>query len=90
MLADRLHGIAADRIRHNTRKCVMKAIPGPSKRRLVLLERLLSGYSKKTITSQEIETLTVGRLRWHVGTFHCLLSTAVRATATRSLNFARH
>ena len=58
MLAGRLHGIAADRIRHNTRKRVMKAIPGPSKRRLVLLERLLSGYSKKTITSQEIETLT--------------------------------
>lgn len=36
----------------------MKAIPGPSKRRLVLLERLLSGCGKKTITSVEIEALT--------------------------------
>lgn len=36
----------------------MKAIPEPSKRRLVLLERLLSGYTEKTITSQKIESLT--------------------------------
>lgn len=36
----------------------MKAIPGPSKRRLVLLGRLLSDCSTKTITSQEIEKLT--------------------------------
>lgn len=36
----------------------MKEIPGPSKRRLVLLERLLADYKKRTITSQEIESLT--------------------------------
>lgn len=30
----------------------------PAKRRLVLLERLLSGYEEKTITSQKIEQLT--------------------------------
>lgn len=35
----------------------MRAIPGPSRKRLVLLERLLSGYTEKTITSQEIERL---------------------------------
>ena len=36
----------------------MKPIPVPSQRRLVLLERLLCGYSEKTITSQKIEALT--------------------------------
>lgn len=36
----------------------MKAIPGPSKRRLVLLERLLDRCEDKTITSQAIEKLT--------------------------------
>lgn len=36
----------------------MKAIPGPSKRRLVLLGRLLCDCRTKTITSQEIEKLT--------------------------------
>ena len=35
-----------------------KCIPVPSKRRLVLLERLLSCYTGKTITSQKIEQLT--------------------------------
>ncbi len=35
----------------------MKALPGPSKRRLVLLERLLSGYTDRNITSQKIEAL---------------------------------
>ncbi len=35
----------------------MKAIPEPSKRRLVLLERLLATYTEKTITSQKIEEL---------------------------------
>lgn len=33
-------------------------IPESSKRRLVLLERLLSGYKDKTITSQKIQQLT--------------------------------
>lgn len=36
----------------------MEPIPAPSKRRLVLLERLLSGLTEKTITSQKIEELT--------------------------------
>lgn len=36
----------------------MKAIPEPSRRRLVLLERLLSTYTEKNITSQKIEELT--------------------------------
>lgn len=36
----------------------MNDIPEPAKRRLVLLERLLSGYDEKTITSQKIEQLT--------------------------------
>ena len=36
----------------------MKEIPRPSKRRLVLLKRLLSEYEEKTITSQKIESLT--------------------------------
>lgn len=36
----------------------MKEIPEPSKRRLVLLERLLSGYEEKNITSLKIEQLT--------------------------------
>ena len=36
----------------------VKVIPEPSKRRLVLLERLLARYSEKTITSQKIEQLT--------------------------------
>ena len=35
----------------------MKAIPEPSKRRLVLLERLLATYTEKTITSQRIEEI---------------------------------
>ena len=35
----------------------MKAIPEPSKRRLVLLARLLATYTEKTITSQKIEEL---------------------------------
>lgn len=35
----------------------MKPIPEPTKRRFVLLERLLSGYTEKTITSQRIEAL---------------------------------
>lgn len=34
------------------------SIPEGSKRRLVLLERLLSDYSEKTITSQKIQQLT--------------------------------
>lgn len=37
---------------------LMKEIPRPSKRRLVLLKRLLSEYEEKTITSQKIESLT--------------------------------
>lgn len=36
----------------------MKAIPEPSRRRLVLLERLLSEFTEKNITSQKIEQLT--------------------------------
>ena len=36
----------------------MKAIPEPSRRRLVLLERLLSTFADKNITSQRIEELT--------------------------------
>jgi redox-sensing transcriptional repressor len=36
----------------------MKAIPEPSRRRLVLLERLLSTFTEKNITSQKIEELT--------------------------------
>lgn len=36
----------------------MKDIPLPTKRRLVLLERLLSGYKEKNITSQKIQELT--------------------------------
>ena len=36
----------------------MKTVPEPSKRRLVLLERLLSTYEGKTITSQKIQELT--------------------------------
>lgn len=36
----------------------MKTVPEPSKRRLVLLERLLSTYDGKTITSQKIQELT--------------------------------
>ena len=36
----------------------MKAIPEPSRRRLVLLERLLSEFTEKNITSQRIEELT--------------------------------
>ena len=36
----------------------MKAIPEPSRRRLVLLERLLSTCTEKNITSQKIEELT--------------------------------
>lgn len=35
----------------------MNTIPDPSKRRLVFLERLLSNYTEKTITSQKIELL---------------------------------
>ena len=35
----------------------MKAIPEPSRRRLVLLERLLSSWTEKNITSQKIEAL---------------------------------
>ncbi|MBQ2315257.1 MAG: redox-sensing transcriptional repressor Rex [Treponema sp.] len=35
----------------------MKAIPVPAIKRLVLLERLLSGYTEKHITSQQIEQL---------------------------------
>nr|WP_318712120.1 redox-sensing transcriptional repressor Rex [uncultured Treponema sp.] len=36
----------------------MQNIPSPTKRRLVLLERLLSAYKEKTITSQKIQELT--------------------------------
>ena len=36
----------------------MQNIPLPAKRRLVLLERLLSAYKEKTITSQKIQELT--------------------------------
>ncbi|MCR5623071.1 MAG: redox-sensing transcriptional repressor Rex [Treponema sp.] len=36
----------------------MKAIPEPSMRRLVLLERLLSEFTEKNITSQKIQELT--------------------------------
>ena len=36
----------------------MKEIPGPSRRRLVLLERLLCGYKESYITSQKIQELT--------------------------------
>lgn len=36
----------------------MQNIPAPAKRRLVLLERLLSAYKEKTITSQKIQELT--------------------------------
>jgi len=36
----------------------MKSIPEPSKRRLVLLERLLSTYGEKFITSQKIQEFT--------------------------------
>ena len=36
----------------------MKTMPTPSLRRLVLLGRLLGGYGEKTITSQQIESLT--------------------------------
>ena len=36
----------------------MKSIPEPSRRRLVLLERLLSEFTEKNITSQKIEELT--------------------------------
>ena len=43
---------------HSSGAKVMKTIPGPSKRRLVLLERLLAGLKEKTITSQRIEELT--------------------------------
>ena len=46
---------------HNVSKeefLLMKEIPRPSKRRLVLLKRLLSEYEEKTITSQKIESLT--------------------------------
>lgn len=35
----------------------MKDLPEPAKRRLVLLQRLLSTYSEKTITSQKIQEL---------------------------------
>ncbi len=35
----------------------MKIIPEPAKRRLVLLQRLLSTYTEKTITSQKIQEL---------------------------------
>ncbi len=41
----------------NKKRKKMKAIPVPSQRRLVLLNRLLSDYQEKTITSQKIETL---------------------------------
>ncbi len=37
---------------------MMNNIPLPTKRRLVLLERLLANYTEKTITSQEIQELT--------------------------------
>lgn len=36
----------------------MQDIPLPAKRRLILLERLLSAYKEKTITSQKIQELT--------------------------------
>jgi redox-sensing transcriptional repressor len=36
----------------------MKSIPEPSRRRLVLLERLLAEFTEKNITSQKIEELT--------------------------------
>ena len=36
----------------------MSEIPSPSRRRLVLLGRLLAGYTEKQITSQKVEELT--------------------------------
>ena len=66
----------------------MKPLPAPSKRRLVLLERLLSGYSEKTITSQKIEALTgwssaVVRRDISLLDFHCGASNGYKVKELR-------
>ena len=36
----------------------MKEIPAPTKKRLILLERLLADYKEERITSQKIQSIT--------------------------------
>lgn len=77
----------------------MKAIPGPSKRRLVLLGRLLSDCSTKTITSQEIEKLTgwsaavvrrdISLLDVHCGASNGYKVTELKTALDKALNLTR-